>query len=960
MRTIYRSLFIPIMLAILVILSSCATGTKDVRVGKQEPVEEKVLSRLFEPESPIPIDGDLTVGRLENGLTYYIRENSQPENRAELRLVVNAGSMLEDDDQQGLAHFLEHMAFNGTKSFEKQEIVDYLESIGMRFGPDLNAYTTFDETVYMLQVPTDKEDILETSIRILEEWAHSIRFDRDEIDKERGVIEEEWRMGRDADTRMREEQFPVLFHGSKYARRIPIGRMDIIRSFEPEALERFYRDWYRPDTMAVVAVGDFEASAMEATIKKYFSRLQTAKTMRARPEHPLPQHKKTLYAIASDPEATASRVSVITKHDLRPLRTAGDYRSRLMELLFSRMLNSRFDELSRTNDPPFLEAFTARGRMIRSNEFVILSAGVKEGGIVRGLEAVLEEKQRLLQNGFTQPELDREKTRILKGIEQIYKERNNLDSGNFAQEYALHFLEQEPIPGIEYEYEMYRAYIPSITIKDLNTLALECMGEQNRVVLVSAPEKPGMPVPGQEELHRVFEDVKKKELAAYQEDVDDLPLLPVPPSAGEIVEERRVDKIGIIEIVLQNGVRVVLKPTDFKNNEVLFTAYSPGGHSLADRSTYVAAITAASLIDEGGVGRFSLTQLEKKLAGKAVAASPWISELYEGMSGDCTPEDMETLFQLIYLYFTEPRADEDAFLTVRNRLEDMIANRESSPDEVFWDTVATTLAQDHYRAQPWTREMLKEMDLEASYAFYKDRFADAGDFTFFFVGNFDIEMIKELIRVYLGGLPGRGRVEKWNDLDIDPPAGIVRKTVKKGIDPKSMVQIVFNGDLLWSLETAFTFSALEDVLEIPLRESIREEQGGTYSIWVFAEPRQLPDGEYYVYIGFGCDPFEADELTRILFEEIETMKAEGPKTIDVSKVKEILRRERETNLKDNSFWRGILQSYYMHGIDPVRVLEFDSFVEELNAEIVHEALEKYLDTDRYVQVTLYPEGWDGK
>jgi len=960
MRTIYRSLFITILLAVFVILSSCATGAKDALVGKQEPLEEKGLSQLLEPEAPIPIDGDLTVGRLQNGLTYYIRENSQPENRAELRLVVNAGSVLEDEDQQGLAHFLEHMAFNGTKSFEKQEIVDYLESIGMRFGPDLNAYTTFDETVYMLQVPTDSEEILETSIRILEEWAHSIRFDKDEIEKERDVVEEEWRMRRDADTRMREEQYPVLFHGSRYARRIPIGKIDIIRSFKPEALERFYRDWYRPDTMAVVAVGDFETSAVEATIKKYFSRLKPVKLPRDRPEHPLPPHPQTLYAIAADPEATASRVSVITKHDFRPLLTAGDYRSRLVELLFSRMLNSRFDELSRTNNPPFLEAFTARGRMIRSNEFVILSAGVKEGGIVRGLEAVLEEKERLLQHGFTQPELDREKTRILKGIEQIYKERNKLDSGNFAQEYVLHFLEQEPTPGIEYEYELYRKYIPTITIDELNRLALECMGDNNRVVLVSAPEKPGMPVPSQEELSRVFDDVKKKELLAYQEDVDDLPLILFLPSAGEIVEERRVDKIGIVELVLQNGVRVVLKPTDFKNNEVLFAAYSPGGHSLADRSSYVAAITASSLIEEGGVGRFSLTQLEKKLAGKAVNVSPWINGLFEGMSGNCTPEDMETLFQLIYLYFTEPRADEDAFLTVRNRLEDRIANRESSPDEVFWDTVETVLAQDHYRAQPWTREMLEQMDLEKSYTFYKDRFADAGDFTFFFVGNFDIEMIKEPIRVYLGGLPGRGRVETWKDLDIDPPAGIVLKTVKKGIDPKSMVQVVFNGELAWSLETAFMFSALEDVLEIPFRESIREEQGGTYSIWVYTEPRHLPDGEYYVYIGFGCDPQKTDELTQILFEEIETMKAQGPKTIDVSKVKQILRRERETNLKDNGFWLGILQSYYIHGIDPARVLEFDSFVEELNAEIFKEALEKYLDTDRYVQVTLYPESWEEK
>jgi zinc protease len=961
MRRLFRNtvngLFLTSLCALLLIASSCATAPKQSSQDINIPATE---ASTFELNNPLPVDPAVRIGTLPNGLTYYIRENSQPENRAELRLVVNAGSVLEDDDQQGLAHFLEHMAFNGTKNFKKQEIVNYLESIGMRFGPDLNAYTTFDETLYMLQMPTDSKKILETSIQILEEWAHNITFDETEIDKERGVIEEEWRLRRDADTRMRELQYPFLFYRSQYARRIPIGKIDIIRSFKPAVLERFYRDWYRPDLMAVVAVGDFDSAEIEALITNCFSRLERVNSPRSHPIYPVPSHAETLFAIATDPEATESRVSIVTKHDLRPFSTVGNYRSRLVDTLFNRMLNSRFEEMARSSDPPFLEAYSGRGRFVRSKEFYIIGAQVKENEILRGLEAVLEEKERIQRYGFTASELEREKKRLLKGIEQIFKERDKLESGSYAQEYVLHFLEDEPIPGIEYEYELYSRYIPEITLEEINKLADDCLSDKNRVVLVSAPEKPGTSVPGREELKRVFAEAKKKELAAYEDKVDEEPLLSAPPMPGEIVEERRIDAIGIIEWKLQNGVRVVLKPTDFKNNEVLFSAYSPGGHSLVKDEDYVAAVTADSIIEESGVGRFTLTQLEKKLAGKAVSVSPWISELFEGMTGSSTPEDMETMFQLIYLYFTEPIVDEGAFITVRNRLEEEIKIHESSPEQFFWDTIQKVLARDHYRAQPWTRDMLAQLDLQKSYAFYRDRFSDAGDFTFFFVGNFDIETIKPLICIYLGGLNGGKRVESWRNLEIDPPTGVVQKTVEKGVDPKSMVQVVFNGDLSWSLETAFMFGALEDVLEIPLRQSIREEQGGTYSIWVYSDSRHLPDEEYYVYIGFGCDPDEAEELTAILFEEIKDLKRVGPNAVDVSKVKEILRRERETNLRDNSFWLGILRSYYINETDPVRILEFDTFVEELNDGIIKKAFNQYLDSDRYVQITLYPEGWSDR
>ncbi len=963
-----KTTYLRIILALLLTFTFSCTAFLTSCISTPPKKDTELLEKLSEQDisgsdlsldEPLPIDTHVKVGKLENGLTYYIRSNKQPENRAELRLVVNAGSLLEDEDQQGLAHFLEHMAFNSTKHFARQEIVNYLESIGMRFGPDLNAYTTFDETVYKLQVPTDNQKTLETAMQILEDWAQYIIFEEEDIDKERGVVVEEWRMRRDAEARMREKQYQILFYNSRYSERMPIGKMDIIRSFKTDTLIRFYKDWYRPDLMAVIAAGDFEMAMMERMIKKYFLGLKPVKDSRTRTIFPVPDHDETLVGIASDAEATKSRVSIITKHDIPASKTVADYRRYLIEALYNGMLNVRLDELSRAHDPPILSGYSAIGRIVRNKDFYILGAQVKDSGIIRGLKALLTEAERVKRFGFTISELDRQKKELLKGIEQLYNERDKIESSDFASEYIRHYLENEPIPGIEYEFELFQKYIPGIQLDEVNQLADEWLMEKNRVILAYSPKKAEIQLPDQDDLLEVINLVKNKEVLPYKDEIADMPLVPVSPVPGRIIEEKLIEEIGITEWGLSNGVQVILKKTDFKNDEVLFSAFSPGGHSLVPDDDYVAAISATSLIEEGGVGNFNLTQLEKKLAGKAVTVSPWIDELYEGIRGSSTPEDMETMFQLIYLYFTRPRMDKTAFLTVRNRLEALVKNREASPEEFFWDSVRKAVAQNHYRAQPWNREMLAEMDLEKSYNFYLDRFADASDFTFFFVGNFTLEHIKPLIETYLGGLPSTGRDETWQDLGIDPPAGIVKETIMKGIDPKSMVQIVFNGTFDWTLENAFMFTALEDVLDIPIRESLREDKGGTYSTWVYTVLSRFPDEEYYIYIGFGSAPEQAAELVELVFKEILRLQTEGPKMPNINKVKEILRRERETKMRQNEFWLRILQSYYIQGLDPVRMLEYDMFIDELTAEKVQVALKKYLDRNRYVQVILYPENWTG-
>jgi zinc protease len=959
MRTLTKASFLIITFVFFLSLISSSLTTRQ-KTGLEIPQTARAEEKPGHSnplEEPLPIDPEVLIGTLQNGLTYYVRVNRYPEKRAELRLVVNAGSVLEDGDQLGLAHFLEHMAFTGTKNFKKEEIVGYLESIGVRFGPDLNAYTTFDETVYMLQVPTDSDENLEKALGILEDWAHQIVFNQSELEKERGVVVEERRLRRDAESRIRDKQIQTMYRNSRYADRLPIGKLDIIQTFEPEVLRRFYKDWYRPDLMAVIAVGDFDKGWMEKSIKKYFSRINHIENPRERTLFSVPDHEETLIDVTADTEATQSRVRVMIKHDVAPFETVGNYRTLLVGALYNRMLNARFDELSKKPDPPFLEAYSAKGRVVQTKELYILNARVKDNGIERGLQSLITEVERVKRYGFTESELGRAKKELLKGIEQIYNERDKIESGSFVSEYTGHFLRREPIPGIEYEYDLYKEYIPGITLTEVNGIADQWLTKKNRVILASLPEKPGIKVPSKEDLVGLLQTVQNINIEPYEDLVSELPLVSVLPNPGRISDEKLLEELGVTEWRLSNGVRVVLKPTDFKNDQIFFGAYSPGGHSLALDEHLIAARTAARIINESGVGDLSQIQLEKKLAGKAVSVTPRIDELFEGISGSSTPEDLETMFQLIYLYFTLPRKDPSAFLAYKERLSNYVKNRMSSPEAVFWDTVQRELTMNHRRAQPWSLDMLEEMDLEKSYDFYRDRFSDASDFTFFFVGAIDVEKIKPLVKAYIGGLPSIQRTEKWRDHGIDTPFGITDRTVFKGIESKSMVQVIFNGTIQWSLRNVIVLSVLGDVLEIPLRDTLREELGGTYNIWVYAAPSRYPDSEYRVYIGFGSAPEQALPLTMRLFQEIKKIQEVGPKQSDLEKVKEILRRERETNMKDNSFWLNVLESYYTRGMDPLGILQYEDIIKDLTIDDIRTAARNFLDMNRYVKVVLYPEEW---
>ncbi len=921
----------------------------------QEPAPALRKAEQIALEQKPPIDPKIEVGRLDNGLRYYIRENTRPENRAELRLVVNAGSILEDENQQGLAHFVEHMAFNGSRNFAKQELVEFMESIGMRFGPDLNAYTSFDETVYMLTIPTDDPEVTAKAFQILEDWAHALALEEEEIDKERGVIIEEWRLGQGAMSRLRDKQFPVLLKDSRYAERLPIGKKEILEGFAHEELRRFYREWYRPDLMAFIAVGDFDKSEIEKRIRKHFQGLKNPKNARPRKAFGVPEHSSTLFTIATDKEVPYTSVAVYHKLPSQDQSTVGAYRQSIVEGLYNGMLNRRFSELTQKPDPPFIYAFSGRGMLVRTKDSYTLTASTKEDGIEKGLRAVLTEAERVSRFGFTATELDRQKQDLLRGLERAYAERDNQNSGTYAAEYIRSFLQGEPIPGITWEFELHQRFVPEITLEEINRLGKEWTSETNRVVMVSAPEKEGLTIPSEEDLRAALAEQGGANIQPYEDTVSDEPLMAELPEPAGIESVSQREDLNITEWGLSNGVRVVLMPTEHKQDQILFRAISPGGASLASDEAHIPAQTAAQVIGSSGLGSFNPVDLQKKLTGTVAVARPFISQVEEGIAGTASPQDLETLFQLIHLTFTSPRADAALFQSLTSRLKAQLANRMAMPEAVFFDAFQRIMVQDHPRALPMTAETVDKMDLDGSLEFYKDRFGDAGDFTFIFVGNIDPKGMEPLAKRYLATLPSAGREETWKDLGIRTPKGVFKKTVHKGVEPKSMTVIAFTGPFQYDLDHRNAIRALCTVMDTRLRNALREDRGGTYGVGIGPSYERIPEASYSIMINFGTDPERMEELSQVVFDEIEKIKAEGPTEEEVRNVKEAEIRSFETSVESNSWWLNQLVFRYRSGDDPGGLLDFQESLEKLDRATVQEAARAYFNTDNYVQVTLLPE-----
>lgn len=904
---------------------------------------------------PLPVDPTLISGELNNGLKYHIKENSTPKHRAVIRLVLNAGSILENDDQRGLAHLIEHLSFSGTEDFPKQDLVDYLESIGMRFGPDLNAYTGFDETVYILQVPTDSLEQLNMGLQILENWAHKASLGSDEIDNERDVVVEEWRMGRGADQRMLNNQLPIMFKGSQYAERLPIGSMDIIKNASHETIRSFYRDWYRPDLMAIIAVGDFDAVMVETKIKELFSPIKKPDLIRKRIIHDVPDHPETLYALASDPEATRSGVSILFKHPAKIDRTVGDYRERMLKKVYHEMLNGRFSEISQQADSPFLYAYSGIMSWARTADMVMLTSSVVDGGATKGLEAIMVESERVRRHGFTPTELERAKKRVLRKLEKRYQERDKQESRIFASELTQHFLEGKAVSGIEYDYALSQQILPSVQLAELNALAKMLITDSNRVVMAAGPEKEGLILPTEEDLSAVIASIAELVIEPYVDNVSTKPLIADLPKPGTIVNFKYHEDIDIHEMTLSNGVRIVLKSTDFKNDEILFKAFSPGGYSVFSNEDLTTGKMAAKIMNLSGVGNFSRVDLQKYLAGKEVSTTPYIDALYEGLNGSVSQADLETLFQLIYLQFTSSRQDVEAFTSLMTQFRTQLENKSLSPESAYRDTLTVTLNGHHPRRQPMTIEMLDQVNLKKAQDLYNDRFSDASDFTFLFVGNFSKEQISPLILQYLGSLPATKRNENWFNEKIVTPVGKINREVKRGVEPKSKTHIVFSGEFDNSRQDRYDIYTMVEVLRIRLREVLRRDMGGVYAVNIWPRISMEPTAEYSLNISFGCKPDRVQELTEIVLVEIKSIMTELPEQKNVDKIKESQRREWELNINKNSYWLNSLTVYYREGRDLSDIMKFNELVEGFSAEAAQAAAVKYFNMENMIQVTLSPE-----
>jgi zinc protease len=902
-------------------------------------------------EPPLPLDARIQRGVLPNGLTYYVLAHRKPEKRAQLWLAVNAGSVLEDDDQRGLAHFVEHMGFNGTTRFPKQALVDFLEKSGVAFGADLNASTSFDQTVYTLQVPTDQPELVSRGISILRDWSDGVTFDPVEVDKERGVVLEEWRLGRGAQMRLFDKEAPVLFHGSKYADRITIGKPEIIKGAPRDAIVRFYKDWYRPDLMAVVAVGDFDTDEIEREIRNEFGSLKPAQSARPRPAVTLPPHADELVSIETDPEATSTTVSLVSEMPHRPEATKSDYRRMLAERLYATMLNARLDEIRRKPGAPFLFARSSTGGFVRTADAFSQIATVKETGAEEGLRAVLEEELRVERHGFTASELERAKADVLRTYEEMTKDYPTSDSRALASEIVRNYFQAESMPGPEKELTLARELLPTYTLEELNGLGA-ALSKGSRAIVVTGPST--MSKPTEAAILADAKEVAGRDIAAYADLAPTAPIMAEKPAPGAVVKTRTIPEIGVTEWTLANGARIVVKPTDFRNDEIRMSAYALGGTSLARDADFESAQYASSVVGQGGIGAFDAVALRKALSGKVASASAHIGETEEGIGGTAAPSDLETMLQMVHLLFTAPRRDDGAFQAWRARESESAKDRLLSPEMTFRDALLVASTQNHRRRQPTTPATIEKVDLDKAFSFYKERFADASGFTFFFVGNVDLDKTKGLVETYLGSLPATHRKETWRDVHVVPPRGVVKKEVAKGSEPKSYVSLAFHGDAKWSRDAENDIRALGEVLRIRLREVLREDMGGVYGVSAGGGIARRPKDEYGFLVGFGCAPENIDKLEKAVWDEIKAIQDHGVGDDYVAKAKELRRRAHELNLKDNGYWMRELESAYDYGDDPKLVLDFEAMLNKVSSDRIRAAAKKYLLNTQYVLGELRP------
>jgi zinc protease len=904
----------------------------------------------------IPFDATVRTGTLPNGLRFFVRRNARPANRIALRLAVKAGSLFEADDQQGLAHLIEHMAFNGSEHFKPGELVSYFESTGSRLGPHVNAYTSFDETVYMLDLPTDSKEIVSKGLTAMADFAGGLTLDPEQIDKERGVVIEEWRGRLGAGTRIQQQQLPVLYYGSRYAVRLPIGKPEIIRAAPAARLRAFYDTWYRPERIAIIAVGDADPQEIEAGIRAAFGPVHDRAAAAPVPNSTVPLHREPLVNVAADPEVTQSSVQLIRKRAREGSQLVGDYRRSVVENVFEQMFNDRFGELARKPDAPFLSAGSGGSALSPTVSTFSLSARVPEGKLDGGLAALEIEARRVRQFGFTAGELDRAKRWVAAFYERAYSERDKNESSSFAQEYLNYFLEDEPSPGIAYEYQLVQRLLPTITLADITTLARSRLEGDGQVVLAVMPQKPGLAAPPAAELQGALASAEKVEITPWADATASKPWMEHVPAPAAVSSRRQLADIGVTVVTFANGLEAWLKPTDFKNDQVLFTMYAPGGAALAGCDGFLQARFAAQYVELSGAAGFKQLDLQKLLAGKLASASPFISLSTHGVSGSASPADLETALQLLYAEITEAGDDPDAFALMRRQLDAAVANRGRSPGQVFGEKLAEVNTSGHCTSQPLTAERVATLDRARMMKFYRDRFANAADFTMFVVGAFDVEKTIPLLARYAGSLPSTGsRTAQTRDAGIRFPSSIVRAKVEKGREPRAQTVLSFFADPPFDPAEQERIGAASTVLETVLRDLLREELGQTYTVSVGLSQSPPQHGDGYIAVNFGAAPENIEAMTARVIEEVKRLQSEGPPADLVAKAKEAARRDYETALRQNGYWMRRLQTIHLVGGNPADVITRNQRIEAVTPAAVQEVFRKYFPLDRYTVVTLVPE-----
>lgn len=905
---------------------------------------------------PIPVDKDVRIGKLDNGLTYYIRKNSLPANRADFYIAQKVGSIQEEENQRGLAHFLEHMCFNGTTHFPGDALKQYLERIGVKFGENLNAYTSIDETVYNISnVPVTTPGAIDSCLLILHDWSNDLTLDPKEIDKERGVINEEWRTRMSATQRFQEKMLPIMFEGTKYAHCFPIGTMDVIMNFKAQTLRDYYEKWYRPDLQGIVVVGDIDLDAIEAQIKKMFSDIPAQPNAVKREYYPVNDNKEPIVLIHQDKEQPNIQAIIFNKHEATP----DDQKDNMGYLvqdyatnLITKMLNARLNELAQTAIPPYIYAGSYDGNFFVAKTKDAFTGIVvcKEDAIENGIITLLRETERARQFGFTETEYNRARAEYLRQLESAYNERDKRKNEEYVNEYVRHFLDNEPIPGIENEYTIINQIAPAIPVTVLNQIMQELVTDSNQVVAILAPQKEGLKMPTEDDIKQILKDIKAEKLAAYVDKVSDEPLMKEAPKGGKIVSEKTDDLFDATLLTLSNGVKVIIKKTDFKADEIRMKGVSLGGSSLFPTSEII-NINGLDAVGVGGLGNFSAVDLEKVLAGKKASVSYGIGDKTEAVNGSCSPKDFETMMQLTYLTFTAPRRDNDAFASYKSRNKAALQNMEMNPQVAFSDSVQAGMYMNHPRKVRVKADMIDQMDYDKILSMYNDRFKDASDFTFIFVGNVDVEQMKPLIQEYLGSLPTTKRKESFTDNKIEMRQGVYKNEfIRKQETTKASNFVLLSGNCKYDLKNNILLDMTSQILDLVYTAKVREDEGGTYGVYVGNQLIKYPKEKAIIQIIFDTAPEKREKLMKIIFAELENITKIGPSEVDLNKVKEFMLKKHTENLKENRYWLNSIDEYLFTGMNPIK--DFAQVVSSITIKDIQKFADDLFKQKNEIEVSM--------